>query len=353
MIPSIFTQASDCLRLPFQGYNSGALDIDFNYAGVPTKRYAVRVFDQASKGCTVKIDGTIPMGLPQPNGTEVEDARLFWHNECPYAAYTEGHYQRTPFRSKQRLAKLSDDLTFKCLIDYPWGDHATHSEKNHQFFSHDGQLFAVYSIAPYHRVINVTRGTDVFRPTPVVWPYGYMAGGTPPVRTPDGWVSFFHSYLPCHLHQRRYFAAAYRFNDDFNITGVTQPLWIGSEKDPINKPHPKAGIDWHPLVVFPTAAQFYDGDWEITAGINDVFDVRLFITHSELKFERPSAWTKDRLVYFKTVMPSYPCAPWERLGPTLGRFATNGHKFITSIMAAPGSTPISEQEYLALKKQRL
>lgn len=353
MIPSIFTQAPDCLRLPFRGYNSGSIDADVNYAGSPTKHYAVRVFDPVIQGCTVKINGTTPMGLPQPNGSEVEDARLFWHNDVPHVAYTEGHYQQNPFRSKQRVAELNDDLTFKRLLKYPWGEHPTRSEKNHQFFSRDGELFAVYSIAPEHRVINVTTGAITSTENRMFWPYGYMAGGTPPVKTPDGWVSFFHSYLTCRQYQRRYFAAAYKFDDDFNVTGVTPPLWIGSERDERNIPHPKPGIKWAPLVIFPMGAQLYGHEWEVTAGVNDVFDVRLFLDHSDLKFESPSAWNKERVVYFKTLVPAHPSAPWERLGASLGKFATNNAQIIAQILCAPGATQITKAEYDSLKKQRL
>lgn len=79
-------------------------------------------------------------------------------------------------------------------------------EKNWMFFEHDGELFAVYQIAP-HTILRVNldgHGTIPCRRiyttpwdvTPYTKEYGLLGGGTPPVRQGNEYLSFFHSQQP-------------------------------------------------------------------------------------------------------------------------------------------------------------
>jgi hypothetical protein len=273
-----------------------------------------------------------------------------------YAAFTEGRYAKQPFLAVQRLAEMTPELKFKREIPLTFGDNGVRSEKNWQFFSHKSQLRFVYSIAPKHVVVTLHDGGKVKQvhenTNDIVWPFGYMAGGTPPVKYKGEWVSFFHSFLPCKMYQRRYFAAAYAFNDQFEVTRVSRPIWVGSEQDRRNIPHPK-GLNWAPLVVFPTGC-YVDGDlFHVTMGVNDVYDVSAILPSDQIPWEPASAWTKGRLTYWKTSVPAFPSARWERLGSTLGRVATNDPAILSNLFRSPGAEMITHEEYTNLSRQRV
>ncbi|CAN5768665.1 hypothetical protein BH10CHL1_BH10CHL1_07860 [soil metagenome] len=79
-------------------------------------------------------------------------------------------------------------------------------EKNWMLFEYDGDLFAVYQIAP-HTILRVNlRGQGAIECKPaytIPWDvsayaqqYGSPSGGAPPVRQGDRYVSFFHSKRP-------------------------------------------------------------------------------------------------------------------------------------------------------------
>lgn len=337
---SIHNQPGHPVAVPTGGYNSGSLA-----GGV----YAPRITENGH--CTIK-----GMGLPQEIGTDLEDCRLIHHNSKVYAAFTEGRYLTSNFLAVQRLAELTPELKFKREVPLTFGDNGTKSEKNWQFFSHKAQLHFVYAIAPKHIVVTIHENGKVKRvneqTNDIVWPFGHMGGGTPPVRYGDEWVSFFHSFLPCRMYQRRYFAAAYAFNDNFEVTKVSRPIWIGSEQDRRNTPHPK-GINWAPLVVFPTGCQLTGDTFRVTMGVNDVYDVSATLNYDQIPWESASAWTKDRQFYWKTSAPAFPCARWERLGPTLGRVTTNDPVTLAALYRAPGAEQITHEEYSNLSRQRL
>lgn len=356
MVSSIFLQSPHVLKLQLPGYNSGRAFPEYSYAGTPLPAYATRVFDPERKVCTVRLNGTEDMRLPQPLGTDIEDCRLIETSYGTFAAYTEGHYQKQPFLAIQRLALLDKNLRFKRDIPLNFGDNGRKSEKNWQFFEHNGRLHFVYSIAPTHIVVQIDYKGNVEYVDKLTnnihWPYGHMAGGTPPVRDGDHYVSFFHSFVADKKHHRRYFAAAYRFNDLFEITDITPPIWVGSEADPVNRPHPK-GYDWDPLVIFPTAAALQGDTWDVVAGVNDVYDVNILLDKSELKWEPARNWTPQRMTYWRTPVPNSPVARWERLGPTLGRVATNDPKILSELHSSTHAKEITQVEFNALRPQRV
>lgn len=337
---SVHEQFGNPLKVLSGGYNSGVLN---------GPKYAARVTENGH--CTIK-----GLDLPQNKGTDLEDCRLISHNGKVLAAFTEGRYATQPFLAVQRLAELTPDLKFKREVPLVFGDNGAKPEKNWQFFSHRAQLHFVYSIAPKHIVVTIHDSGKVKRVSEqtndIVWPFGYMAGGTPPVRYKNEWVSFFHSFLPCRMYQRRYFAAAYAFNDDFEVTKVSSPIWVGSEKDQRNIPHPK-GLNWAPLVVFPTGCLLEGDTFSVTMGVNDVYDAEVKISYDQIPWEAASAWTKSRQTYWKTTVPAFPCARWERLGPTLGRVATSDPQILSNLFRAPGAGMITYEEYSNLSRQRL
>ena len=347
---SIHLQGYPCLKLPTGGYNSGRAFVKRSTTGTPLPTYAVRCHRDGH--ATILLNGEESMGLPQPPGTDLEDCRLIETKHGTYAAYTEGHYGKIPFLAIQRLALLDKNLKFKRDIPLQHGDNGKKPEKNWQFFEHKGELHFVYSIAPVHIVAGVHSHRISAHTNNIHWPYGHMAGGTPPVRDGDHHVSFFHSFIVDKRHHRRYFAAAYRFNDHFEVTDVTPPLLVGSEDDPLNKPHPK-GLNWAPLVVFPMAAALQGDTWSVIAGVNDVYDVNILIDKSELKWEPISNWTPQRLTHWKTTVPNSPFAKWERLGHTLGRLATNSPTTLAELYSSHHAQQISKADFDSLRPQRV
>lgn len=169
-------------------------------------------------------------------------------------------------------------------------------EKNWMFFEHDGELLAVYTIAP-HRVLRVTLGDTgpvLCHPTyTTTWEvaayanhYGHPWGGAPPVRYGDLYLSVFHSHrlvgalrlflplfpeallrrlprypagilrrLRLRCYQRRYYGGLYAFA----ATPPFQPRWLAPA--PILRPErelPRQRPRWidpcSELAVYPTGA---------------------------------------------------------------------------------------------------
>ena len=173
-------------------------------------------------------------------------------------------------------------------------------EKNWMFFDHEGELLAVYSVAP-HVILRVElAGTGPVHCTPLfatAWDvtayaqrYGQPCGGAPPVRCGDRYLSVFHSYrlvgafrhclpfFPEHLtrtlprypaaiyrrlrlrcYQRRYYGGLYAFA----AAPPFQPLWLAHE--PILRPEvelPRQRARWidlsSELAVYPAGALLQD-----------------------------------------------------------------------------------------------
>ena len=169
-------------------------------------------------------------------------------------------------------------------------------EKNWMFFEHDGELLAVYTIAP-HRVLRVTLGdtgpvlchpayTSTWDVAPYASQYGQPCGGAPPVRYGDLYLSVFHSHrlvgalrpflplfpealirrlprIPAALlrqlrllcYQRRYYGGLYAFA----ATPPFQPCWLAPA--PILRPEqelPRQRPRWidpsSELAVYPSGA---------------------------------------------------------------------------------------------------
>jgi hypothetical protein len=196
-------------------------------------------------------------------------------------------------------------------------------EKNWMFFEHDGDLFAVYRVAP-HTILRVDmagRGPIACSPVhATAWDvsayaerFGLPCGGTPPVRRGDEYVSFFHSRRPISrlrwvlrywpmvpdaqgpregaaartsvrrvlgkierrlrqpLAQVRYYAGAYAFAaaPPFRPLGLTpEPVLRPEEERPRQKrvrANPYASG-----VVYPCGAvPWDDGSWLVSYGVQD------------------------------------------------------------------------------------
>jgi len=175
-------------------------------------------------------------------------------------------------------------------------------EKNWMFFEHEGELLAVYTIAP-HRVLRVTLGdtgpvlchpayTTPWDVASYANQYGPPCGGAPPVRIGDLYLSVFHSHrlvgalrpflplfpealirrLPRYpaallrrlrllCYQRRYYGGLYAFA----ATPPFQPRWLAPM--PILRPEqelPRQRPRWidpsSELAVYPAGALLVSND---------------------------------------------------------------------------------------------
>lgn len=161
----------------------------------------------------------------------------------------------------------------------------TGAEKNWLWFFHQNQLHLVYQTVPHivSRFSLQGRFEQEYKTepaAPLVWPYGTIRGGTPPVLTARGdeYLSFFHSSLPDDLYRRRYYMGAYTFESQppFQIRRCTmEPLLAGSQQDIYFPPKP--------LVVFPCGSRLKDGKWLVTMGVNDLASAWIEIPHEELE----------------------------------------------------------------------
>ncbi len=185
-------------------------------------------------------------------------------------------------------------------------------EKNWMFFSHDGELYAVYQINP-HTILRVDLsgvGPVICQPlhstawdvAPYASRYGVSCGGAPPIRQGDVYISFFHSriqvgplrhllpfwpgklvqrlprYLVAALRriewlldQRRYYGGVYAFE----AKPPFAPLWLATE--PVLRPetepsrsHRRRINPTAESVVYPCGAvPWHDNDWLVSYGLHD------------------------------------------------------------------------------------
>jgi hypothetical protein len=288
---------------------------------------------------------------------DLEDARLFVHKGELWMAFTEGRYYKSPWLSVQRLAKLSPKLETERVVDIHYAGNFTRSEKNWQFFSHDGHIHFVYSVSP-HIVVKIDDNGQVLKEwvtkPKVFWPHGTLSGGTPPVRV-GGYVSFAHSYVPMKERNRLYSFAAYEFEAQppFEITRITEPLMWG-DPDELTLPNPSVEW-WLPVVVFPVGALKTAQGWKLSCGVNDSFDAIIDIP-DPLPFNAIGDYSNPRVSFFCTDNASLPIkVGGEYLEWKLARQAKGGLRWgvmaisdaaaVVALRSKPGVKQITEEEY--------
>jgi hypothetical protein len=167
-------------------------------------------------------------------------------------------------------------------------------EKNWMLFEHNGELWAIYSIAP-HVVLQVTLGDD----GPVLchpayqheWDaqaytrrYGELRGGAPPVRVGDQYVAFFHSSFIAHPWRHRFLRLLRQAptNTIHYVGGVYgfaaeppfAPLWL--HPSPLLMPPllPRRRQQLNPIVeysAYPCGAIWQDQQWLVTLGARNEY----------------------------------------------------------------------------------
>lgn len=227
------------------------------------------------RGGRLDLDGVGNLGA-----AKVEDPRLFEHAGEMFVSYTNSF----PVQGRAAMGLMRIDGEWKSWF-WPFGRNVCKEnkplraggpipkgmEKNWAYFSHDGELFAVYD-TPRQVVLKldleantVTRfaGSD----REMKWAYGEIRGGTPPVRVGEEYFAFFHSsFFPrsTAVFNRSIYAMgmyAFKAKAPFEITRFTpEPLMVGSIHDPCPQ---------RPAVVFPAGAVHEDGRWLVSYGHND------------------------------------------------------------------------------------
>lgn len=220
-----------------------------------------------------------------------EDPRAFyfqdrlWLSACNFVVFPD----RVSWTgAHQVLLEIDNSWQSERRHDPPYGHNGTSvfenrgDEKNWLWFPHDDELHLIYLTLPH----TIVRWDEALRPTEEYvteiwhpgWKHGQPRGGTAPVRVGDEYLSFFHSSMPWRPPKRRYYMGAYTFSASppFQVTGVTpEPLLAGSLDDPWG--------EGKPLVIFPCAALHENGQWTISAGVNDLVSARIVISDKVLK----------------------------------------------------------------------
>lgn len=160
-------------------------------------------FNSKSPGmrhCTVKIaylDDSLEVKneiFEYSADRDVSDMRLFLHDAQLFGTFFRGD-QHQP-GSGQVLVRFSKGIEIVETHDLRYG-RASQFEKNWQFFSHDRNLFAIYSVQP-HKILSWRHGQlSLACETSANLDYpGKPSGGTPPVKFGREYLSFFHAWQP-------------------------------------------------------------------------------------------------------------------------------------------------------------
>jgi predicted GH43/DUF377 family glycosyl hydrolase len=257
---------------------------------------------------TFAIRSDRPLLVPVPgDGWGSEDPRLFVHNDALHVAWTTADYTRRPWIARMFYGAIGhtierhDNVIVAKAYQPRYGlNHCDQREKNWQFWSEGGCLFAQYGPCP-QRVIQLD-GEHVigeWRADGFVWQHGHPSGGTPPILTDRGTlISFFHSFVPSPTHQRIYAFGAMEFERvaPFLIRSVSpKPILIAHDQWPMTTDH------WSPLCVFPAGAIPHGDGYLVSAGINDS-GIRLFdIGPDDMPMVAPEDLPAPETGYFRAL----------------------------------------------------
>jgi len=200
-----------------------------------------------------------------------EDPRLFRFQGRLHVAFTGVVGGRSRLHTNVLYARLGDGFRVERIFA-PRYARRNAWEKNWQFFEHDGQLLAIYSVAP-HRILRIDgERTDLAHETPTAAPWrgGEMRGGAPPVRVGDEYWHFFHDRITVGQHVYRAGLCAFEARPPFRVTRmIPEPILVA---DRATKP-----ADQYCSVVFPCGAVRRGGDWLVSFGIHDRWtEIRAF-----------------------------------------------------------------------------
>lgn len=209
-----------------------------------------------------------------------EDPRLFSLGDGWALSFIGVFGRQRILHTNQLYAELGPDWTVRRVFA---PDFAARQEweKNWAFFQHDdGQLYAVYSIAP-HKILRIDGSTaELVHET--TWPAnrwqgGLLRGGAAPVRVGDEFYHFFHGRTEKGK-IKRYTTGLYTFEaaPPFRVRRFTPA--------PLLTPDPKSRPkDQWAEVVFTCGAVLHDGRWYLSSGIHDRWTEIVTIDAAEIE----------------------------------------------------------------------
>lgn len=205
-----------------------------------------------------------------------EDPRLFVHQGRLHVQFAGVEIASGQMRVNMMYAVLDDDLVVVEVHEAAYPSR-TPMEKNWGPFSHDDDLFAVYSILP-HKVVKIGKGRGLDRPVemfeetagPARWlPDEVFRGGAAPVKVGDEYYSFFHSWHRTGQHSDHWYdytIGVYTFDawPPFRARRWAQgPILRGDRKE-IGK-----NLTPDKNVIFPGGAVLLGGEWIVSYGHQD------------------------------------------------------------------------------------
>lgn len=275
-----------------RAFNASVVEFD----GVRWMAYRVSYTDTPDRLWIAKLGDDmrpvfcIPLEVQLADGWGAEDPRLFVHDDKLHVAWTAADYAQRPWKAIMFYGEV-EFATGRCHVPVAYQPQfgfnvRNQREKNWQFFSAGGCLFAQYAPSP-HRIIQLIRDQVVgeWKTNGFSWDYGKPSGGTPPIRTARGtWLTFFHSWEDHPTNERIYHVGAIEFStvSSFEIVRVSsKPIISASAEWPLPTDR------WKPLCVFPCGA-IRDGDrYTVTCGVNDA-GIRAFtLSEDELSLAAP------------------------------------------------------------------
>lgn len=213
------------------------------------------------------------------------DPRLFWYKGQLHISFTGvvGHNAQVQDQTSLLYARFDNDLRVEELY-CPEYDQRRLIEKNWQFFEYEengeSTLYAVYSIAPRHKILKVegNRATlvyDTFACPP--WQGGELRGSTPPIRVGDVYCSFFHDSLPLKDELKVYRTGFYTFEakPPFRMTHII-PYPVLT---PDSSTRPR---EWSNILYTCGALRLNDSEWLLSSGVHDSWTELHKLSHAGL-----------------------------------------------------------------------
>lgn len=252
----------------------------------------------------IKLEGkmtTAGVVLKFPNSgpeEQFEDPRaVYWNGQTWVSCVNFTWYLNGSWTGAHQMLGIFKDKSVSGITEESWSALARRDpvvgtnrgsagptqgkhNKNLTYFFLRDTLHCVYTSDPWNVVqFGATWKEQISHEAEgVIWSYGTIRGGTPPVLVGDKFYTFFHSSMPWRGRFRRYYMGAMAFQGEAPfrpLLWTQKPILIGSQND-----------FWRqrkPLVVFPCGALLEeDGKWFITLGVNDLKSAWLEMPHSDL-----------------------------------------------------------------------
>jgi len=190
-----------------------------------------------------------PVGKTKLLIENAQDGRLCILNGglyCSYSSILGGE------RCHMHICKLDDNLnvTFDKHFN-PIKNPTKHLEKNWVFCSMDGEIFCVYDYQPQLTIWRMNEDfeiTDTITKDPVVWEFGEVRGGTPPILIDGNFVSIVHS-----IYRKKYVNAVLRMTKEFDFISLQR---VDIDIDNF-------------LIIFPCGLAELHGRYFVSYGVED------------------------------------------------------------------------------------